>query len=167
MRMTGAQGRVRRSRSPYMQLRGAESNVPEKNPSLLHLLLVFALLCGFVHGEAPADFEGDLHYTSIRHYLREQATEPLRHEVLLVGDGEKMRFWPMWSFYKYLVASTKPSPALGHESMEEAKVRASESRFRLQHWYLSCAVELTLRIGAQDGDAHHSENPRFQARNVV
>ena len=135
MRMTGAQGRVRRSRSPYMQLRGAESNVPEKNPSLLHLLLVFSLLCGFVHGEAQADFEGDLHYTSIRHFLREQATEPLRHEVVLVGDGEKMRFWPMWSFYKYLVASTKPSPALGHDGMEEAKVRDSQGRFRLQYWY--------------------------------
>ena len=36
--------------------------------------------------------------------------EPLRHEVLLVGDGDKMRFWPMWHFYKYLASAVLPSP---------------------------------------------------------
>jgi hypothetical protein len=35
MSKTGAKQRIRRSRSPYMQLRGAASNVPEKNPSLI------------------------------------------------------------------------------------------------------------------------------------
>jgi len=61
------------------------------------------------HGEdvdagAHEDIEGDLHRWSMRQYLQEPP-EPLRREVLLVGDGDRMRFWPMWPFYKYLAAS--------------------------------------------------------------
>lgn len=54
-----------------------------------------------------ADVDGDLHWSSIQQYLQEPI-EPMRHEVLLVGDGEKMRFWPMWPFYRWFHHARKP-----------------------------------------------------------
>ena len=44
------------------------------------LLLAFYFVCASVHIETSADLEGDLHWSSLQHYLQEP-TESLRHEV--------------------------------------------------------------------------------------
>ena len=61
------------------------------------------------HGE---DAYGDPHCEWMRRFLSAPSA-PLLREVLLVGDGDRMRFWPLWGFYRYLNRSihergTKP-----------------------------------------------------------
>ena len=95
----------------------------------LLLILVFAPYGENAEAEpaagAHAELEGDLHWTSLRFYLQEP-TEPLRHEVLLVGDGDKMRFWPMWSFYKYLVSSISHKRAPGTDDGSSSSSSSSQ-----------------------------------------
>jgi hypothetical protein len=36
------------------------------------------------------------------HRFLSAPSAPLLREVLLVGDGDRIRFWPLWGFYRYL-----------------------------------------------------------------
>ena len=87
------------------------------------LPLVCAVLIAVVvqHGRADADAEvGDLHLSSLEHFLGAQ--RPLRHEVLLIGDGEAMRFWPMWPFYQYVASFGRLSPASDAQGARQGAV---------------------------------------------
>jgi hypothetical protein len=106
-------------------------------------LLLGAMLCLATCGGAWAtldDSEGDLHRSSMQRYSQEHP-EPLRHEVLLVGDGEKMRFWPMWHFYKYLASAVLPSPFM---AMAAAGGRGGDLEWEAGQGRVEAAKTVTL-----------------------
>ncbi|EKX50920.1 hypothetical protein GUITHDRAFT_135002 [Guillardia theta CCMP2712] len=59
-----------------------------------------------------AEHEADLHLWARRHAFPDKVTT-LKQEVLLIGDGQQMRFWPLWGFYQYLSrASSSFTPSV-------------------------------------------------------
>eukprot|EP00961_Rhodomonas_salina_P200727 2707994-Rhodomonas_salina.1 len=63
------------------------------------MLLVFGLVC-----PETGSHEGDFHWTTMQKTLSKPPLA-LDSEILIVGDGDRMRFWPLWPFYRYLNAS--------------------------------------------------------------
>jgi hypothetical protein len=85
--------------------------------SLAMLMIVLFLLsaCDSTdHAIGSDNDEWDPHREWMDRFLTSPAPALLK-EVLIVGDGARMRFWPLWDFYRYLNASLpvadSPDPA--------------------------------------------------------
>eukprot|EP00960_Hanusia_phi_P074538 768263-Hanusia_phi.AAC.7 len=77
-------------------------------------LLILLLVLGThqtVSWSFDPDSEADIHAWA-RRYALPGTSIAIKEEILLIGDGHEMKFWPLWGFYQYVArasSSFKPS----------------------------------------------------------